>query len=339
MTEAWFGSWFGFRQAAALLLATVPLGLCHCAAPTPKPHASGAEVGGASAGAPAFDAAGSAGASTGGAPSAGSSSMSTGGSSPGTVTTGVETALPELPTFTQVGAVVRGDSVEIAFTPVDSAVDYRVYPLPRDEDVAVDASGLVTIKNAIYRCAGNRQAPGVRTDIRGEDSGNGIVTLVEPNGGTTVSGYVRTLDEATLGYVRVTPAPGFIPVYALGASPAGSDNGCDSKRWNESRDKRYTVSEQERGELLSQRYRDDGVAFYVPDTPGAETHSVYTSKDLDENRLYYVDGPEAALRGTDEAAFQVLNQLPSDAGPELQPLMRVYYYNVCGNDHDELAPG
>ena len=47
------------------------------------------------------------------------------------------TALPPLPALTNVVATEREDSVGIDFDPVDDAVDYRVYPLPADGDIAV----------------------------------------------------------------------------------------------------------------------------------------------------------------------------------------------------------
>src|SRR5262249_40132023 len=67
------------------------------------------------------------------------------------------TALPPLPDpFTNVVVTGRGDSVGVDIDPVDDAVDYRIYPLPPDGDVMTSADGTVTVKNAVYRCAGAR---------------------------------------------------------------------------------------------------------------------------------------------------------------------------------------
>src|SRR5438128_1976478 len=69
---------------------------------------------------------------------------------------------------------------------------------------------------------------------------------------------------ATLGYVATAPGADRIPVYALGDPAPDSDNAdCYYMRWPESRVKHYTTSDSERTMLLSQRWRDDGIAFYV----------------------------------------------------------------------------
>ena len=53
--------------------------------------------------------------------------------------------MPPLPVLTNVVATAREDSVGIEFDPVDDAVDYRVYPLPKDGDVTTNADGAVVI--------------------------------------------------------------------------------------------------------------------------------------------------------------------------------------------------
>src|SRR5262245_408097 len=60
----------------------------------------------------------------------------------------------DLPPLTNVVGTLREDSVGIDFHPVDGAKDYRVYELPAADAVAVNADGSVTIRNALYRCAG-----------------------------------------------------------------------------------------------------------------------------------------------------------------------------------------
>ncbi len=227
------------------------------------------------------------GGSTGVGGGAGTSSM------PGGMEVTVKTALPVLPKFSKVSAAAVDDNVNIVFDPVDGARDYRVYALPDDKDVSSDASGHVTVKNAIYRCAGDRQAPLTNMDAAKPVQGLSFNTLVD---GVKVDGYTRTLPEATLGYVYTTPGAGRIPVYALGDSAANADNECDFlgiwARWGESRSKKYVTSESERTMLLSQNWRDDGIAFYVPSAAAAGTRAVYTTTKVDNiwiTRYYYVD--------------------------------------------------
>jgi len=92
--------------------------------------------------------------------------------------------LPPLPALTNVVATLREDSVGIEFDPVDDAVDYRVYPLPKDGDVTTNTDGSVVIKNAVYRCAGLRQP---HTGLRDRGHGQAHPTLY-----STVHAYIRT---------------------------------------------------------------------------------------------------------------------------------------------------
>src|SRR5262249_46114741 len=85
--------------------------------------------------------------------------------------------------------------------------------------------------------------------------------------------------------------------------------------------------------LLSQRWRDDGIAFYVP-AASAGTRTVYSSTESNA-RYYFVDGKENGARKGKQAAFQVLTAGAADT----QPLMRVFYQNGCGNSHDGLGAG
>ena len=250
-----------------------------------------------------------------------------------------KTALPELPKMSRVTASAIDDNVNIAFDPFDGARDYRVYALPADKDISSDASGHVTIKNAIYRCAGDRQAPATNMDAAKPVQGLSFNTLVD---GVKVDGYTRTLAEATLGYVYNSPGAGRVPVYAMGDSAANADNECDFlgiwARWGESRAKKYVTSESERTMLLAQGWRDDGIVFYVPSAAAAGTRPVYTNTKVDNiwvTRYYYTDGAEATLRGKGETGFQVLTAAAADT----QPLMRVFYQNTCGRSHDELTVG
>ena len=107
-------------------------------------------------------------------------------------------------------------------------------------------------------------------------------------------------------------------------------------RWAASRVKKYVTSAEERSMLLGARWRDDGIVFYVPATASADTRPVYTTLTNEaaySARLYFVDGPEKAVRPSPMMAFDVLKA----AGPETVPLMRVYYTNGCSHGHDELA--
>jgi hypothetical protein len=251
---------------------------------------------------------------------------------PGEPDTSVETELPPLPQLPGVTAGVVGDSVNLTVIPVDGARDYRVYVLPPNDAITATEDGYLTVRNAIYRCGGDRQAAAVGTDAMKVD-GQNIKTLVDDQ---DVSGFRRQLADATLGHVYVTPGEGRVPVYALGDPGESADNRCFGQRWNESRVKRYVTSGATRAELVSQKWRDDGVAFYVPaDTAG--THPVYFTQVGNERptNLYYVDGPEGDERGAGVHELDVLTEAAADT----QPLMRVHYFADCGRAHDELVAG
>lgn len=250
----------------------------------------------------------------------------------GTPDTSVKTALPALPALTNVTANAIGDNVSLQFDPIDGALDYRVYELPADSDVSHDSDGHVTVKNATYRCAGNRQAPAPTLDNADWAPGGGIKTQVD---NVDVGGFKRQLADATLGYVYATAGTGRVPVYALGDGSKDGDNSCYFQRWATSRVKKYTASESERADLLAQGWRDDGIAFYVPDAKSGGTRTVYTSGD-DSNVYYFADGPEADARSGKQEAFPILS---AEGDADTKPLMRVFYMNRCGKSHDELAAG
>jgi hypothetical protein len=241
------------------------------------------------------------------------------------------TTLPPLPLLAGVHADVTGDSVSITVLPLDDAVDYRVYALPENRDISVGQDGEVTVKNAVYRCAGKRQVPPVAVDALMPLVSGYMRTLVD---GQDVNGYVRTLPEATLGHVYLDSGKDRVPVYALGDSDPTAENENYFMRWTASRVKEYVTSTNERDGLLARGFRDDGVAFYVPAAASAKTHAVYTSTDA-KARYYFTDGPEAALRQGASAAFQAL----TDPAPGTAPLMRVFYLNLSGTSHDELVGG
>jgi hypothetical protein len=246
-----------------------------------------------------------------------------------------DTKLPPLPPLSHVKAMENDDSVSITFDPFEGALDYRVYPLPADGDVHLDGDGAVTIHDATYRCAGDRESPAPNVEDAG-NTGSWVTTKVD---GDDIGGYARTLAGATLGYVYTEPAAGLVPVYALGESDAHADNDCYFARWQESRVKKYTVSATERATLLAAPARDDGIAFYVPAQADGTTTQVYVD-DAGAGtrylaRYYFADGPEAAVHPAKSPAFPVLST--QTAGTV--PLMRVYYANSCGWSHDELVAG
>ena len=249
---------------------------------------------------------------------------------------GVATKLPGVAPMTNVVATLNDDSASISFDPIDGALDYRVYPLPSDSDVSVGSDGHVVVHNAIYRCAGDREAPATVLDNATTIQGDAIHAEVDQQ---TVGGYLRTKTDATLGYVYTQPGPGLVPVYALGDPDPNADSTCFFARWAASRAKKYTTSETERTQLLAALDRDDGVAFYVPATAGASTRQIYFDEaqkgTANASRYYFGAGPEANAHSGKMPAFAVLANATAGA----VPLMRVYYANQCGWSHDELAVG
>jgi hypothetical protein len=245
------------------------------------------------------------------------------------------TKLPPLPALSGVVVTENDDSASIVFDPYPGAVDYRVYPLPADQDVDVGADGHVTVRDALYRCAGNRESPFPNV----EDAGNTGAWVTTKVDGDTVGGYPRTMADATIGYVYAAPGPGLVPVYVLGESDANADNGCYFARWGASRTKEYTTSDTERSQMLAAFARDDGIAFYVPSTANATTQQVYVDDQQTgtqyHTRYYFPDGPEASAHASKRPAFLAL----ASQAPGTQPLMRVFYSNSCGWSHDELAVG
>ncbi len=228
-------------------------------------------------------------------------------------------------------AEVHGDTVKIRFDPLDKALDYRVYALPKAGDVSGD-----TIKNATYRCAGRSEVPKPQVD-----DGPGIQSAAFRTRVTSkVDGYARTLEGAMLGFVATTAADDRMPVYALGDPGTDADNvECYHMRWQESRVKRYTTSADERAKLLAAHYRDDGIAFYVPKTAGAGNHLVYAGTTGDKASLYVSTGAELDKRKSGGTKFENAFSVYDAAATGLQPLMRVYYEASCGRSHDELVAG
>jgi hypothetical protein len=197
--------------------------------------------------------------------------------------------------------------------------------------VTASADGTISVKGATYRCAGNRMTMGALQDNEPDPSSTAIRMIVKDH---DVKGFVRTMDEATLGHVWIAPGDGRLPVYSLSNPAVDSENQCQGWNWYESRAKRYVSSESDHAALVSMGWRDNGVAFYVPAAKAATTTTIY-SDITDKAQLYFGEGAEAKMRGDGAAVFEVLKA----PGKDTKPLMRVYYLQACANSHDELMVG
>lgn len=233
--------------------------------------------------------------------------------------------LPAAAVLVNLTSEVDGNTARIRFDPRAGAKDYRVY-----EITPGGVKGEMT-----YRCAGNYAVPKMFVD--GEPTPQSYAFSAQTSG--TVLYHDRNAAEATLGHVFTTPGDDRVPVYALGDPDLSADNvDCYFQRYPESREKRYTTSEQERTELLAKRWRDDGIAFYAP-KPGTAGTAVVHATVIDGAPLYMAEGSEYEKRKADGAtltdAFSVYTS--EQAGSE--PLMRVFYRGACGGSHDELAAG
>ena len=242
-----------------------------------------------------------------------------------------------LPQLTNVIATQREDSVGIDFDPVDNAVDYRVYVLPDSADVTNNASGSITIRNGVYRCAGLRQT----LDLP-NNTGN---SLTAPDAGQEYQNgqYSFTADvpaTPTLGYVYVVPTEGTVPVYAIGVHPTSNENG-----WRESRAKIYTTSGSTRSTLLSQGGRDDGVVFYVPSESASNTAAVYHSESAEvvagqgwtQYSEYYFMGGAVSAHQSDSTPPSPAFQIFQTAQAGTVPLTSVTYNTQM--PHVELSAG
>jgi hypothetical protein len=229
--------------------------------------------------------------------------------------------------ITNVKVTVAGKSVQIEFDDVDNARDYRVYAAPATGAPAPGTS----IPNAIYRCAGDREGQRVPTDNEPQVSSGAVTTYVNH----AVQGFNRTTADATLGYVYMTSGDGRVPVYSLGDPGPDADNLCFIHRWNASRVKTFTTSDSQRSTLLSQGWRDDGIAFYAPADGTSGTTQIQTAV-VSGATLYFANGSaEARARSGATNAFSALTAQAAGTAP----LMRVYYNNGCGRSHDELVAG
>jgi hypothetical protein len=248
--------------------------------------------------------------------------------------------MPNLPTVDGVRVDIRGDTALVEFDAYTGARDYRIYAYPEPGDVLVGAAGELTIKNAIYRCAGD-----LPIGTREDDQGSGFafsLGMEKASGDVSLAGYRRNTTDAVLGYVYLTPAAGRQPVYRL-ADPnrtGGFFNGDYLPPiTNEYSAADYVVGAAERARLVAAGFRDDGIVFYVPDVA---TRTVYEKKYVDSWTtgpvVYFTEGAEWNARADDKAAdvisygeaFKVL--ATQEAGSV--PLTRVLY-----GGFDVLAAG
>jgi hypothetical protein len=257
---------------------------------------------------------------------------------PPPVTVTPVTSLPAVAAMSNVRVTTNGGSATITFDPVDGAVDYRVFALPANDNIQLASDGTVIVPNAVYRCAGLLHAPSAQSEDQFIPN-DGVTTRVA----SSVNGYTRKLADATLGYVYATAdaAPDLTPVYVVAAPNVSSDNQY-FYRFQASREKKYTTSATEYGNLVAAGWRDDGIAFYVPKTASTATRAVYANANPDsvngDARYVLIQGPEMSSRSSSLGFAPIFNVLTS-AATGSKPLMRVFYQNCCGGSHDELAVG
>jgi hypothetical protein len=235
---------------------------------------------------------------------------------------GLPGKLDALPPLTNVQVSLQGDSAIVRFMS-GGAADYRIYEMPDPARISAGSGGAVTITDAVYRCAGDRPMWSGGGQLAGD-----------------VMFYERNASESLLGYVYPSAAPGRIPVFALGDPEPLSDHmrGTQSAA---TRVKRYTSDINERATLRSQGFRDDGVAFYAPESGGDRTLYAFRSEPqawLQDRKfnLVYVDGPERETRNGQGEEAPIASIFSTEA-PGTLPLHRVLY--TQGNLHDELGVG
>ncbi len=249
---------------------------------------------------------------------------------------GIDTKLPSLPELTNLRVRVVGDAANLSFDPFDGAVDYRIYALPPDDAIDVAADGSIVVDHAIYRCAGRREALYMLEDVVNPDPGwndnaAGGATILARD----VAGFVRSEADAELGHVYLEEGEARVPVFALGDPDPEREGtaGCGRPVFAASRTKHYTTDADERDQLLAARWRDDGIAFWVPAAPDAGTRTVYEGTFGDDALLRWIEGPEATARGAGTPIFDVL-VAPAEG---TAPLHRVHVMPYCARPHDELV--
>jgi hypothetical protein len=249
--------------------------------------------------------------------------------------------LPPLPRIDNVRVTQRADTAIVEFEPVENARDYRIYPLPESADVLSGASGELVIKNAIYRCAGDRPFR-----ARKDDPATAFDASLS-GGANLVNDFTRKEADALLGYVYLTPGPEREAVYRLANPEAGG--GFMNADWvvplyAEANGADYVLGSAARDALVAKGWRDDGIAFYAP---SGGTRPVYRKEykglwNGDHVSLFFTDqGAEYAARQKEPASevvdFGERFRIFADAQPGTVALHRVLYnYN---ESFDVLAAG
>jgi hypothetical protein len=208
-------------------------------------------------------------------------------------------ALPELPRIDNVRVTTRGDTAIVEFEPVDGALDYRIYKLPDPANVLVGADGELVVKDAIYRCGGDRP---IR--LRKDDAANNYDGTLTARA-DTLQNYERQASEEKLGYVFVTPGVGRQPVYRL--ADADGQGGYRNSDWvaapyAEAYSADYVIGSAARDALLAKGFRDDGIAFYAPDDGNVPVYRrLYKPQYWGEHiERIYTPGPEFDARADDD---------------------------------------
>ena len=247
----------------------------------------------------------------------------------------VTTALPKLPQLTNVVGTLREDSVGVNFDPVDGATDYRIYVLPDDADITAYSDGTLTVKNAIYRCAGKRQTFDIKNNLNANDS-----ALVISNNYPIATEIDAKPENNTLGYVYKKPAADRVAVYALANYAMDGEVG-----WLESRLKVYTTSPDDRQKMIGEGWRDDGIVFYVPAAAGSDTQTVFGSQTAEivagqgwtMRKQYYFIAAQASAHQGDTTPPAAAFEVRTTASEDTTPLMGVQY--KAAQSHTELAVG
>jgi hypothetical protein len=249
-----------------------------------------------------------------------------------------EGCLPTLPPVVNVRPNVFDQTLRVDFEPVAGAKDYRIYVNPSPEDILVGENGEVAVRNAIYRCAGQRPVQSRANDPSAFPDASYNFDAERGRG------FGRTNADAPLGHVFLTPRADRVPVYRM-AEPNGA-GGFWNSDWvvtpmAEGNSADYVAGVAERDRLVALGYRDDGIVFYAP-VDG--TLPVYRAKYApsfwgDNTSYFFTAGPEHDARVTHMDTVDFGERFRIHAAPteDSVPLHRVFY--LAGNAHDVLAAG
>jgi hypothetical protein len=235
---------------------------------------------------------------------------------------GDTSCLPELPPIQNVKVTTHGDTAIIEFEPIAGALDYRIYPEPDPADFLIGSAGEVGVKNGIYRCAGDR----VFQDRAADDANLFDCSITGCDNAR--HDYKRSEDEAILGYVFLTPGADRQPVYRV-ANPNGG-GGFRNADWvvplySEANSAEYVVDPDQRAALLTQGWRDDGIAFYTSTSATKNVYRIHYAPGADwqgDNVVFFfTDGPEHDARAAQPAKdiedlgvrFQLLDTQETDS--------------------------